>query len=69
VITSRLDFRIALPARTLELRVPLANGHVIAGIDATRAQIVSVRAANGVFSCDLAAQRCTAADGTQFGAP
>jgi hypothetical protein len=61
--------RIALATRALELLVPLPSGNVIVAVDAARSTQVQVRAANGTFSCDYQALRCSDPSGAQFGAP
>jgi hypothetical protein len=61
--------RIALATRALELLVPLPSGNVIVAVDAVRSNVVSVRAANGTFSCDYRALRCSDPSGAQLGAP
>jgi hypothetical protein len=63
-----LSFQIDVSTRALAMLVPLTTGNVIVSLDAARLSAV-VRAGNGVFACDLAAQRCTAPDGTTIGAP
>jgi hypothetical protein len=68
-VAGQLSFKIELNTRGLELLVPLTSGYVIVAIDASRTSLVRVRAANGVFDCDLAALRCTAPDGSTLGAP
>ncbi len=68
-VAGQLSFRLDVNTRGLELLVPVTGGHVLAAIDGTRANVVQVRAANGLFQCDVAVLRCTAPDGTTFGAP
>lgn len=68
-VAGQLSFRLDVNTRGLELLVPVTGGHVLAAIGGTRASVVQVRAANGLFQCDLAVSRCTAPDGTTFGAP
>jgi hypothetical protein len=68
-VAGQLSFRIDVNTRGIELLVPVTGGNVLAAIDGTRANLVQVRAANGLFQCDLAVSRCTAPDGTTFGAP
>jgi hypothetical protein len=67
-VAGLLSFQIDVNTRALAMLVPLASGNVIVALDAARVSTV-VRAGNGVFSCDLAAQRCTAPDGSSIGAP
>jgi hypothetical protein len=67
-VAGLLSFQIDVNTRALALLVPLATGNVIVSLDAARVSTV-VRAGNGIFTCDLVAQRCTAPDGTTIGAP
>lgn len=63
-----LSFQIDVNTRAMAMLVPLATGNVIVTLDAARVGAL-VRAGNGTFSCDLAAQRCFAPDGATIGAP
>jgi len=63
-----LSFQIDVNTRALAMLVPLSTGNVVVSLDAARLGAV-VRAGNGTFACDLAAQRCTAPDGSTIGAP
>jgi hypothetical protein len=67
-VAGLLSFQIDVSTRALAMLVPLASGNVIVSLDATRVSAV-VRAGNGTFTCDFAAQRCTAPDGSSIGAP
>jgi len=67
-VAGLLSFQIDVSTRALAMLVPLASGNVIVSLDAARVSTV-VRAGNGTFACDLAAQRCTAPDGSTIGAP
>jgi hypothetical protein len=67
-VAGLLSFQIDVNTRAIALLVPLPSGNVVVSLDAARASSV-VRAGNGTFGCDLAAQRCTAPDGTTIGAP
>jgi hypothetical protein len=67
-VAGLLSFQIDVNTRALAMLVPLASGNVIVSLDAARSSAV-VRAGNGTFACDLAAQRCTAPDGSSIGAP
>lgn len=60
--------RITVATRALEVLVPLADGNVVVSVDAGRSSLVQVRAANGLFSCDYQALRCTDPSGRQLGA-
>lgn len=66
-VAGLLSFQIDVNTRALSMLVPLASGNVIVSLDAARVSTV-VRAGNGMFTCDLAAQRCTAPDGSSIGA-
>jgi hypothetical protein len=68
-VAGQLSFKVDLNTRRIELLVPLAGGHVIAAVDPSRVSVVHVRASNGAFECDVAAQRCLAPDGSSIGAP
>lgn len=50
------DFRI-LPGKGFELRLPATNGPVV--VQVVDGTLGSIRAKNGVFTCDLAAGTCT----------
>ncbi len=67
-VAGQLSFQIDVNTRAIALLVPIGAGNVIVSLDTTR-QSAQVRATNGTFSCDLAAQRCTAPNGAQIGAP
>jgi hypothetical protein len=67
-VAGLLSFQIDVNTRALALLVPLASGNVIVSLDAARLSTV-VRAGNGTFTCDLAARRCTAPDGSMIGSP
>lgn len=67
-VAGLLSFQIDVNTRAVAVLVPLATGNVIVSLDAARVGAV-VRAGNGTFTCDLAAQRCTAPDGSSIGAP
>jgi len=68
-VVTALDFRIDVRTRALELIVPVDSGHVLVAIDPTRGGSVRARATNGTFSCEVAARRCTGADGAELSLP
>lgn len=68
-VAGLLSFQIDVNTRAVAVLVPLATGNVIVSLDAARSVSTVVRAGNGTFTCDLAAQRCTAPDGSSIGAP
>ena len=66
-LIGRIDFRVDLTTRAVELRIPVLSGHVIAGIGAERGAAIQLRASNGSFSCDLSDKRCVGPGGSVVG--
>ena len=58
------DFAFDPSSTALELRIPVGNGDVIAGIQGDG--VVRVRAGNGTFRCDPIQKNCSDDDGNGF---
>jgi hypothetical protein len=65
----RFTFKIDVATRSFETLVPVGGGYVVAAVALDRSSTVAVRAADGTYACDVAAQRCTTPAGVTLEAP
>jgi hypothetical protein len=68
-VAGYFSYRIDLSSRAAETAVQVANGYVIVGFNPERGAHVLVRAANGVFTCDIEQRRCVGEAGEELVVP